>query len=52
MNTNERQWPGTVNFIDSVEWLLLLAVERRAIAEQAADELLASGPRELLEEGR
>ncbi len=50
MNTSERQWPGTVHFIDSVEWLLLLAIQRRAEAEQAADDLIASGPAELLED--
>ena len=50
MNTDERAWPGTTHFIDQVEWLLLLAVERRAVAQAAADDLLASGPAELLED--
>jgi hypothetical protein len=46
-NPTNRIWPGTVHFIDNVEWILLEAVRRRA-AQEAADDLIASGPRELL----
>ena len=42
-------WPGTVNFINHVEFVLLRAVQARA-AQDAADDLIASGPRELMED--
>jgi len=50
-DTNQRHWPDVTYFIDQTEWLLLQAVQRQA-AQDAADDLIASGPAELLEEGR
>jgi hypothetical protein len=52
MNTEthtSRTWPGTQQIISEVEALLLRAVERRA-AQDAADDLIASGPADLLED--
>jgi hypothetical protein len=53
MNTDktERHWPGVTYFIDQTEWLLLQAVQHQA-AQEAAEDLIGSGPAELLEEGR
>jgi hypothetical protein len=50
-DTNERHWPGTTHFIGQVDWLILQAVQRQA-AQEAAEDLIASGPAELLEDGR
>jgi hypothetical protein len=47
---NERHWPGTVRIINEVEWMLLCVVQRQA-AQNVADDLIASGPDELMEDG-